>query len=141
VLNKNNNKELVMRVERGNTKLKNEEQDLIAQISQLTIAQKRHYYALEVELVKDPDTYTTLNWIFLAGLHHFYLGKWQRGILNLLLLLLGTALFFSQGFVLLGTSFIVLTILIELPQLFNSQKIIYTYNNQLMKALLKQVTN
>jgi len=130
-----------MRTEKENTKLKNEEQHLFAQISQLTIAQKRHYYALEVELLKDPNTYTRLNWIFIAGLHHFYLGKWQRGSFNLLLMLLGIALFFSKSFVLLGAAFIVLTIIIELPQLFNSKKIIHTHNNQLMKTLLKQVTD
>lgn len=120
--------------------LRKEEQQLRSQIGELTIPQKRQYYALEVEQVKDPDTYATLNWIFLAGLHHFYLGKWLRGSINLILMLLGFIMLFSNTFSIVGITFIVLTIIIELPQLFNSEKIIYAYNNQLMKALLKQVT-
>jgi len=121
-------------------KLRKEEQQLRSQIGELTIPQKRQYYALEVEQVKDPDTYATLNWIFLAGLHHFYLGKWLRGSLNLILMLLGFIMLFSNTFSIVGITFIILTIIIELPQLFNSEKIIYAYNNQLMKTLLKQVT-
>jgi hypothetical protein len=120
--------------------LRNEEEQLITQISELTIEQKRHYYALEVEQVKDLDTYAKLSWFFLIGLHHFYLGKWQRGSLNLLLILLSIVFFFSSMHIMFGGSLIILTIMIELPQLLNSKKIMYSYNNQIMKALLKQVT-
>jgi TM2 domain-containing membrane protein YozV len=121
--------------------LKIEEAQLLTQISELTIAQKRHYYALEVQQVKDPDTYANLNWVFISGLHHFYLGKWQRGIINLILMLIGSVLFFSGTFALLGITAILLSTLIELPQLYNSQKIISTYNNRQIKNLLKEVTN
>jgi len=126
---------------RESLELREEDEQLRVQISELTIPQKRHYYALAAEKVKNPDTYAALNWIFLVGLHHFYLGKWQRGCINLTLILLGISLFFSNTLPVLGIIFIALSTFIELPQLFNSQKIIYSYNIQLMKTLLKQVAD
>ena len=42
---------------------------------------KRLQFFQQVETdLKDPDTYATLNFLFIAGLHHFYLGKWFRGL-------------------------------------------------------------
>ena len=72
--------------------LREEEELLRTQIAELNTTQKKHSYALAVEQVKDPDTYAALNWAFVAGLHHFYLGKWQRGVLNLLLMFIGALL-------------------------------------------------
>ncbi|MCJ8296695.1 MAG: TM2 domain-containing protein [Colwellia sp.] len=119
--------------------LRQEEEQLRKQVAELSSEQKKQYYALEVAQVKDPDTYAVLNWAFLAGLHHFYLGRWQRGLLNLVLMLIGGLFYFSQLQPLLGGAMILLVFIIELPQLFNSQNIIHSYNNQLMQRLLKQV--
>ena len=121
--------------------LRQEEEQLREQITQLNSEQKKSYYALEVAQVKDPDTYAALNWAFLAGLHHFYLGKWQRGLLNLVLMLVGVLFYLSQLPPLLGAGAILLVFIIELPQLFNSQQIIHQYNNDVMKRLLKQVSS
>ncbi|PKI12822.1 hypothetical protein [Colwellia sp. 12G3] len=121
--------------------LRQEEEQLREQIAELSNEQKKRYYALEVAQVKDPDTYAALNWAFLAGLHHFYLGKWQRGLLNLTLMFMGGLLYFSHLLPLLGGGMVLLVFIIELPQLFNSQKIIHHYNNQLMKKLLKEVSS
>ncbi len=115
-----------------NEQLRIEEQQLRAQIALLLIEQKRQCYALELQYIKDPDTYAALNWLFLAGLHHFYIGKWQRGLINLTLMLIGVVLYFSHVLPLLGAALILVIFMTELPQLFNSQKIIYQYNNQLM---------
>ena len=120
--------------------LRQEEEKLRDQIGKLSNEQKKRYYALELAQVKDPDTYAVLNWAFLAGLHHFYLGKWQRGLLNLLLMLIGGLLYFSQLLPLFGGGLILLIFIVELPQLFNSQKIIHQYNNQLMKRLLNDIS-
>ncbi len=121
--------------------LRQEEEQLREQITQLNSEQKKSYYALEVAQVKDPDTYAALNWAFLAGLHHFYLGKWQRGLLNLVLMLIGALFYLSHLPPLLGAGVILLVFIIELPQLFNSQQIIHQYNNGVMKRLLKQVSS
>ncbi|KGJ89047.1 TM2 domain-containing protein [Colwellia psychrerythraea] len=121
--------------------LRREEERLREQGAQLSSEQQKQYYALEVTQVKDPDTYAVLNWVFIAGLHHFYLGKWRRGFLNLVLMFLGGFLYFSQLVPWLGGLMILLVFIIELPQLFNSQQIIHQYNNQLMQRLLKQVSS
>jgi len=121
--------------------LRQEEEQLREQIAQLNPEQKKHYYVLEVAQVKDPDTYAALNWAFLAGLHHFYLGKWQRGMINLVLMSFGILLWLTIGAAIFGSILIALVFIIELPQLFNSQKIIHRHNNQLMKSLLKQVSS
>jgi len=120
--------------------LRLEEEQLRDKIAKLTPEQKKYYYALEVEQVKDPDTYAVLNWACLAGLHHFYLGKWLRGLVNLVLMLLGATLYFTSLLPMIGGGLILLVLIIELPQLFNSQNIVHHYNNQLMKILLKQVS-
>lgn len=118
--------------------LRQEEEHLRAQIAQLSREQKQYYYALEVAQVKDPDTYAALNWAFIAGLHHFYLGKWQRGLANLIMMIIGGFLYFSHLLPIVGITLVILIFIIELPQLFTSEKIIHQYNNTLMKRLLKQ---
>lgn len=118
--------------------LRLEENKLREQVAALSVEQKRKYYAQELKHIKDPDTYAALNWIFVMGLHHFYLGKWLRGLINLTLMLVGVLLYFSGMFTLIGAVLVALVFIIELPQLFNSEKIIYQYNNQLMRNILKQ---
>lgn len=118
--------------------LREEEEQLRAQIAQLSREQKKYYYALEVAQVKDPDTYAALNWAFIVGLHHFYLGKWQQGLFNIMMMIIGSLLYFSHLLPVVGITLIVLVFIIELPQLFMSEKIIHQYNNALMKRLLKQ---
>ena len=123
---------------RDKEQLRLEENQLREQIATLSVEQKRQYYAQEVRLIKDPDTYAALNWAFVAGLHHFYLGKWSRGLINLALMTLGVIFYFLVGFSLLGAALIVFVFAIELPQLFNSENVIHNYNNQVMKSLLAQ---
>lgn len=123
----------------ANARLKLEENRLREQISRLNIEQKRHYYDLEVNNLKDPDTYAVLNWFFITGLHHFYLGKWKRGVINLTLMLIGCMLILIGPFVTIGVTLVLFTFIIELPQLFKSQSIIHAYNNRLMEELLDQV--
>ncbi len=119
--------------------LRQEENQLREQIAALSETKKRQYYALELQHIKDPDTYAALNWAFLAGLHHFYLGKWLRGVLNLILMLVGALLYFTDVFSIIGLAVVLFVLIIELPQLFNSQNIIHQYNNQLMRQLLQQL--
>tara|TARA_R110001592_G_scaffold88240_5_gene259929 strand:+ start:1892 stop:2290 length:399 start_codon:yes stop_codon:yes gene_type:complete len=118
--------------------LRLEENQLRAQVAALSVAQKRRYYAQELQHIKDPDTYAALNWVFVAGLHHFYLGKWQKGLINLTLMFAGVLLYLSGVFALLGAVLILFVFIIELPQLFNSENVINNYNNQLMERLLVQ---
>ncbi|MGL1956156.1 MAG: TM2 domain-containing protein [Colwellia sp.] len=119
--------------------LKIEENQLREKISQLTDKQKKHYYSLEVKQVKDPDTYAALNWACLAGLHHFYLGKWLRGAINLAVMVFALLLWFTGISSRLGAMLLCFVFIVEIPQLINSQKIIYQYNVALMRKLLRYV--
>lgn len=119
--------------------LRLEENQLREQVTALSVEQKKVYYAQELKQIKDPDTYAALNWVCLAGLHHFYLGKWQRGFFNLLVMLVGLILSISGIFTYVGMGLILFIFIIELPQLFNSENVIYQYNNQVMKHILQQL--
>ena len=113
-----------------------QEEQLRSEVNALSPEQRKLFYQQEKRLVKDPDTYAVLNWFFAAGLHHFYLGKFQRGAVNLMLMLIGILTIYSFGVFL-----IIVVLLIELPQLFKSQRIVHQYNNQVMADILKQLTD
>lgn len=116
-----------------------EECQLQEQVACLSVAQKRKYYAQAFQQIKDPDTYAILNWAFVIGLHHFYLGNWWRGSLNLSLMLLGITFYFSNFLTTFGLVLVVGVFIAELPMLFNSQNVIYQHNNQSMRRILKQI--
>lgn len=114
--------------------LKAEEEELRKEIAALKQDEKKHYYQLEKQRVKDPDNYAVLNYFFAAGLHHFYLGKYARGAINAIIMLIG--IIFIESF---GLWLIIAVCLIELPQLFMSQRIVYQYNNNVMRDTLSEV--
>jgi len=117
--------------------LSDDEEALREQIRELSPEQRKTYHRFEKQRLKDPDTYATLNYIFLGGLHHFYLGRIGRGLVNLLLSLTGIVVWFFMP--LLGLALILFVVVIELPQLFKAQRVIYAYNNQTMRDTLSEV--
>jgi len=106
-------------------------------IEGLSSAQRSEYYAHYTNALKDPDTYAVLNWMFLAGLHHFYLAQYFRGLLNLGVMIIGIALCFISP--ILGGALILLITLIELPALFRSQLIVEAYNIQLGFDIYREI--
>ncbi len=68
------------------------QEQLREQIALLPQEQRKHFYQRWQKQVKDPDSYAVLNYLLLAGLHHFYLGKWLRGAVNLLISILAILL-------------------------------------------------
>ena len=58
-----------------------QEEILRSQIGELDKLTRKKFYTLYSTLLKDPDTYAVLNFFFLTGLHHFYLGRTQAGLL------------------------------------------------------------
>ncbi|MCS4502593.1 TM2 domain-containing protein [Arhodomonas aquaeolei] len=102
--------------------------------------EKRLRYFREVERkIKDPDTYATLNFIFFAGLHHFYLGKWLYGIINMAVFWVGVAMLFTDH-VGLGVLVLIGVSVLELCELFRSQVIVQKYNNQVMERVYNSVS-
>lgn len=114
-----------------------EEERLRELAAALPDVQRQQFFQQLKRELRDPDTYAALNWCFLAGLHHFYLGQWQRGLVNLLVFIAGLALLFSP-WLWLGVVLIVLISVAELWALFRSQIIIQHWNNQIMRRLLEE---
>lgn len=87
--------------------------------------------------LRDPDTYAVLNWFFMVGLHHFYLGRHGRGLLDIALVAIGIALMVG-GHVLIGFGAILVVIILELQALFRSQVIVQAWNNRIQRELLRE---
>ena len=88
--------------------------------------------------LKDPDTYATLNYLFIAGLHHFYLGKWIRGSINLLIFVAGVLCIFT-GLTGLGILILIAISAVELKALYKAQLVIQDYNNGVMQAIYREI--
>lgn len=87
--------------------------------------------------LRDPDTYAVLNWFFMVGLHHFYLGRHGRGLLDIGLVAAGIGLMIS-GHVLVGLGPILMVFILELQALFRSQVIVQAWNNRIQRQLLRE---
>ena len=117
-----------------------ESQRLKERVRELNDDQRRHYFNLLEPALKDHDTYAVLNYLLLLGLHHFYLGKFFRGSLNLIILLTGTSLILFTKYVFVGTLIIFFILIVELLALFRSQVIVMNHNNHLSKEILKSIS-
>jgi TM2 domain-containing membrane protein YozV len=115
-----------------------QQEQLREQIALLPQEQRQRFYQRWQKQVKDPDSYAVLNYLLLAGLHHFYLGKWQRGAINLLVSLVAILLI-TLGMWFVGMGLLAAVTLIELPALFRSELVVLDHNNQQMQQLLEQV--
>lgn len=114
-----------------------EEDRLKAAANALPADERRAFYRDASRTLKDPDTYAALNWFFLTGLHHFYLGRWGKGLLDLGIFILGIALIIAGDF-LAGILLILLVTAIEFWALFRSQIIVQDWNNRIYRQLLKR---
>lgn len=112
------------------------------QVDELDTDKQRRYYETYERSLKDPDTYAVLNWLACAGLHHFYLGKWVRGGVNLGVMLAGLSAFAFLGLagLLPGGLLIGAVILVELPALFRSQVIVEEYNVSVGERVLRELS-
>lgn len=99
-------------------------------------ARKRYYERLRGR-TRDPDTYATLNWFLVAGLHHFYLGKTLRGAVNFSVFLFGALMFFILPP--LGIALVAAIFVVELWALFRSQAIVRDHNNRISEATLREL--
>ena len=89
--------------------------------------------------LKDPDTYATLNFLFIAGLHHFYLGNRIRGLINITIFFTGV-LFLFTGLAAIGILILIAISTIELKALFKAQLIVQDYNNGIMETIYREIS-
>ncbi|MFO7993828.1 MAG: TM2 domain-containing protein [Marinobacter sp.] len=114
-----------------------EEELLRKTIRELSDDQRAEFYRQAGKAVKDPDTYAALNWFFITGLHHFYLGRWQWGLVDIGALLVAIWCFLA-GLIWAGVGLLVIVYSWELWQLFRSQIIVQDWNNRLYRDLLRR---
>lgn len=118
-------------------RVEEEEEALRRLVSQLDDAARAAYYKRLEKRICDPDTYATLNFLFITGLHHFYLKRWLRGTLSLAGFFAGVILILAGQWV-IGVLLIAAISLLELYELFRSQAIVQDYNNKVMRAALEE---
>ncbi|BDP30175.1 TPA: hypothetical protein RQK93_004447 [Vibrio vulnificus] len=126
-----------MRMFESTEQLEENEELLRKQVNLLPEVQKKEFYNRQSKKLKDPDTYATLNWFFLGGFHHCYLGKYGLFALEITMLLVSVV-----GIVLGHTSallILMLLVIYELPQLFFSQKIARQHNYDLSCKIFNDV--
>ena len=117
-----------------------EETELREQVSLLTPEQYQKYLQMEQSLRKHPGTYAALNWFFLLGLHHFYLRRWPRGIIDLLLSSIAVYVLFNTDSPAYGGALLLAVAIIEVPQLLNYEHLVHSHNNQMMRRCLRHLT-
>jgi TM2 domain-containing membrane protein YozV len=109
-----------------------QEDELRQEINRLSDKYRSLFYSAVKKKIKDPDTYAALNWFFVTGLHHFYLGKWMSGLVDLVAFVLGVGLMIT-GHIEVGIALIAVISTIELWALFRAQLIIQAWNNKLYR--------
>ncbi len=104
-------------------------------VSALEPSLRKAYFKRVGKEIKDPDTYAVLNYFFLAGLHHMYLGRWLRGLVNLVVLVTGIGLMFTG---MPGYWLILFILAVELMALFRFEVIVNDHNNKVSERVLAE---
>ena len=115
-----------------------QEEAIRLRVRELSDEKRKEYFKRFKNEVKDPDTYAGLNWLFVAGLHHFYLGRVGMGLLDLVVFAAGVALLFTPLFI-IGIILIAGITIVELWALFRAQIIAQDFNNQLALRILSEM--
>jgi len=114
------------------------EEQLRKDIQQLSEEDRKLFYKTVKNEIKDPDTYAALNWFFITGIHHFYLGKWVAGLIDLFSFIIGIMIMI-YGYPFVGIAFIVFVSLLELWALFRAQIIVQDWNNRIQRSVLQDI--
>jgi TM2 domain-containing membrane protein YozV len=119
-------------------KLRQDEEDIRKRVRELPDAVRLEFFEATEKKLKDPDTYAALNYAFIAGLHHFYLGKFLHGFMNIGIYTAGIVMLFI-GMAATGVSLILAISILEIFQLFRSQRIVHAYNNKIMLRIYEDI--
>jgi len=115
-----------------------DETELRVQVSLLSEAQRQAYLLCEQSAFKSPTTYAVLNSLFFLGAHHFYLRRWLRGLINLVIGITAASLLVN-GEVLYGCAVLLALAIVEIPQLLNYEHLVHSRNNNSMRQCLIRV--
>ncbi|AQQ09698.1 hypothetical protein L21SP3_01508 [Sedimentisphaera cyanobacteriorum] len=114
------------------------EEMLRKRIGELSSDNRYEFYKRANRKIKDPDTYAVLNYLIIIGLHHFYLGKWVLGLLNIAIFAAGIIMLFHGE--LIGAHMVWGILIFELHQLFRSQIIVKDHNNRVKEQVYFSIT-
>lgn len=118
--------------------IQEEEENIRRLVRELPDEKRLLFFQQAERNLKDPDTYATLNFLFVAGLHHLYLGQWARGSINLFIFLAGVVFLFA-GQVVIGIGLLIAISVVELKALFAAQIVVQDYNNAVMERIYRTV--
>ena len=104
-------------------------------VAALPPEQRKAYHAEFGRRLRDPDTYAALNWSLMFGIHHLYLRRWLRFVVDLVVSAVGVALLLS-GNILLGCLVLAVMAVWELVDLARAQSTVRAYNNRLAAEIL-----
>ncbi len=116
-----------------------EENELREQVRNLEPELRQQYLMLESRWLRSARTYRLLNWLFPLGINHFYLHRWLRGGLNLLLTLAAVYLLANSPDIFHGLLVLLSLLLIEIPQLINSRHLVHSRNNEIRQQCINRV--
>ena len=114
------------------------EEGLRVRLRSLDDSQRKEVFRRFNRCLKDADSYAVLNYVFIAGLHHFYLGKWARGLVNIAIFWVAVGLMLA-GSIVAGLIILLAITVFELRELFQSQVIVLAYNNDQLERLLDEL--
>ncbi len=114
------------------------EENIRKLVRELPDDRRLKFYKESEKKLKDPDTYATLNYIFIAGLHHFYFCRWGRGLINIVVFWVGVMILFTD-YTGVGVIIIIAISIFELYELFKSQTIVQEYNNCVMEKIYQNI--
>lgn len=115
-----------------------EETELREQAALLDEPARAQFSLLELSTRRSPVVYMSLNLLFFLGAQHFYLRRWGRGTVTLLVGLTALGLL-ASGESLYGGGLLVAMAIIEIPQLLNYELIVHAFNNRSLRLNLQQV--
>ena len=127
--------------------IEEEEERLRESMKQLMDSTRAAAYKEFTQKLKDPDTYATLAWSMPLALHHLYLGRWLRTLVDYFLLMAGL----SMGMVgvanmepmplFAGIAILAGICISEMYCLFRSHAIVRHHNNRLLESIIEEASH
>ena len=115
-----------------------QEESIRKMVRELSDEMRLSFFKESEKKLKDPDTYAALKYLFITGLHHFYLGKWGRGLMNIVVFWIGVFILFTD-YIGIGVLMIITISIFELYELFKSQTIVQEHNNGVMEEIYRNI--
>lgn len=114
------------------------ENELRKKVSNLSKDKRKQFYNRIEKKLLDPDDYAVINYVlFLGGFHNLYIREYLTFLFEFVLFLIGYGLLFSGNEA--GFLIIIPLYLMELPDLFFSQKIVQIKNYEMSKDIYEDI--